>query len=681
MTVDQRLRWSMTAALVATTLLAAAAYLAPNTSSFAHWFAIAHFLTGIVFAGLIGVYLVVHFRRVVGVRRPGLVLSGLAGTVVAIGLVFTGGFLGTSGNTSANAAVYLAHVACGLVFVGLVVLHLVQHIVGLPERRRTSTGIHSFAALRRRLLLPSAAVGLTGLAAFGLVAAFTESSPSAHFSSSPTVGTYDYSAYGEHPFRPSQTETANGDFVKPESLGNSASCGSCHETIVRQWQSSAHRYAAADPAYVTNINLLEHNKGIAATRYCEGCHAPVALLAGQLTEGGEHGGTPGTTAFDEGVSCMTCHGIDQVVHTKGVASYRYAGRSRYPGETLGESFGFLTELAIMLKPELHREELNRELHERSSFCATCHSQFMDESMNGWGWVRMQDEFGAWQASHYAGTTQADHAVETVTGCRDCHMPLTEAPEDPAADDGMVRSHHFAAANTMLALAFDEQEQLERIRRFLKQAKMHITIDAPQERDSEQSRFALDERVRDRVNTPWYYYLGESVDVNVVVTNTGVGHDFPGGTIDINEAWISFEVFDAQGRAIYTSGSLDADLYVDPDAVFYRSIPVNRWGKEVWRHDLFNMVGETYRRVVKAGASDVVTYGFEIPGWAQSPLQMTATLKYRKLNRRYSTWALAHTPMDIPVIDMARATETVPLRIEPSAGELLNVRAGSSLERR
>jgi len=674
MTVDQRLRGSLSAVLVAAAALAAAAWLAPNTSSFAHWFAMAHFFTGIVFAGLIGVYLVVHFRRVVGIRRPSMVLSGLVAAVIVIGLASTGFFLYWYGSTKANEAVYVAHVTCGLVFISLFALHLVQHIVGLPEQRRTPAGIGSFAALGRYLLLPGAVAAVTVLVVFGLMADFTENTPRAHFLSGPVVADYDYTEYGEHPFRPSQTETTNGDFVKPESLGNSGSCRSCHAAITRQWESSAHRYAAADPTYVTNIDLLANGRGMAATRYCEGCHAPIALLAGQLTDGGEHGGTPDTEAFDEGVSCMSCHGIDQLMHTKGVASYRYAGRSSYPGETLGEPFGFFTELAIMLKPELHREELNRDLHRDSSFCSACHSQFMDESMNGWGWVQMQDDFGRWQASHYAGTTQADHAAESVTGCRDCHMPWTEDPEDPVAKNGMVRSHHFAAANTMLALAFNEREQLERIRQFLKQAKMRISIDPPRKRDSEQSRFALDEQVRDRTDTPWYYYLGESVDVDVVVTNSGVGHNFPGGSIDINEAWIGFEVVDARGRTVHTSGSLDADLNVGPGAVFYRSILVDRSGKEVWRHDLFNVVGATYRRVIKAGTSDIVTYQFEIPGWAQSPLQITATLKYRKLNRRYSTWALAETPMEIPIIDMARTTETVPLRVEPSASEQASDRA-------
>jgi hypothetical protein len=648
--------------LVAAASLAAAAFLAPDTSRFAHWFALAHFFTASAFAGLIGVYLVIHFRRVVGVRRPSLVLSGLVATVVVLGLASTGFFLEWYGNTNDNATVYIAHVTCALVFVSLFALHLIQHIVGLPGQRRTRTGIHSFAALRRHLLLPGAIVGVGVLAAVGLAAFLTDSSPREHFLGSPVVVDYDYTDYGDHPFRPSQTETSHGDFVNPDSLGNSASCSSCHAEITRQWLSSAHRYAAADPVYVTNIDLLANSKGMAATRYCEGCHAPVALLAGQLTEGGEHGGTPGTIAFDEGVSCMACHGIDQIVHTKGVASFRYAGRSRYPGETLGKPFGFFTELAIMLKPELHREELNRELHQESSFCSTCHSQFMDESMNGWGWVQMQDEFSAWQASHYAGTTQADHATPAVTRCRDCHMPLTEAPDDPVAKDGMVRSHHFAAANTMLALAFDEQEQLERIRRFLKQAKMRISIDPPRRRDSEQSQFALDERVRDRTNTPWFYYLGESVDVNVVVTNNGVGHDFPGGTIDINEAWIELLVMDAEARRVYDSGALDDDNQVDPAAHFYRSLPVDRNGNLVWKHDLFNMVGESFKRVIRAGNSDIIDYSFAVPFWAKSPLTVTATLKYRKLNDRYARWALKDRYVPIPVVDLAWDSLTIPIRV-------------------
>lgn len=53
--------------------------------------------------------------------------------------------------------------------------------------------------------------------------------------------------------------------------------------------SSAHHQAASVPTYVKNINLLEANRGISATRYCEGCR-----------------------------------GIELIMHTKGVANFKFS---------------------------------------------------------------------------------------------------------------------------------------------------------------------------------------------------------------------------------------------------------------------------------------------------------------------------------------------------------------------
>jgi hypothetical protein len=55
----------------------------------------------------------------------------------------------------------------------------------------------------------------------------------------------------------------------------------------------------------------------------------------------------------------------------------------------------------------------------------------------------------------------------------------------------------------------------------------------------------------------------------------VGHNFPGGTIDINEAWIEMVVTDARGKRVFASGLLDDKDYVDANAYFYRSMPVDR----------------------------------------------------------------------------------------------------------
>jgi hypothetical protein len=241
------------------------------------------------------------------------------------------------------------------------------------------------------------------------------------------------------------------------------------------------------------------------------------------------------------------------------------------------------------------------------------------------------------------------------------MPLVTADDPSANDAGLVRSHTFPGANTFLPLQNGDREQEELVRSFLQSSKMRVSIDRPRRDDTLQTQQALAQQLRRVDEAPPYYYLGERADVRVAVTNRGVGHDFPGGTIDIGEAWVEFRVVDATGAAVYTSGAID-EGHVDPEAYFFRSLPVDRRGKLVWRHDLFNMVGESFRRVIKAGQTDVVAYAFEVPSWAKSPLSITAALFYRKLNERYARWALGDAYVPIPAVNMAWDSLQVPLEV-------------------
>jgi len=175
---------------------------------------------------------------------------------------------------------------------------------------------------------------------------------------------------------------------------------------------------------------------------------------------------------------------------------------------------------------------------------------------------------------------------------------------------------------------------------------------------------LEQSLRQNRETPTYHYLGETLQLNLVISNTGVGHDFPAGTIDINEAWVSLVVRDVEGRTIFQSGDVNENDELDQSAHSYLSIPVNRQGKAVWRHDLFNMIGETFRNVIRAGESDLASYTFEIPFWAKGPLIIDASLKYRKLNTRYAKWSLKDRYKPLPIVDMARDSLIVELRHEP-----------------
>ena len=622
-----------------------------------------HILIGILFTLLCLPYIWLHFRRTLGVRRPGVLLSGLLTAFVLLGLMYTGLDLAIFGHQENKRAIIDFHFYISLVTIALIVAHL--FLYKLAPARRDGNRFHSLTALPRRRI-PTLTLGY-----FLLVSATTLGYQVYHESPEvePITQNYEY-IYGNHPFRPSQTETAGAKFVSTSEIAGSDNCASCHFEIAKQWFSSTHRQSASDPAYVTNINLLEKRKGISATRYCEGCHAPIALLTGQLTDGGQHGGVTGTPANLEGVNCVSCHRITHAVHLEGVASYHFEPARPYlfqHSENL--LLRQLNSFLINVSAAQHRTDMTQPVLSQPTLCATCHAQFMDADMNDWGWIKMQDDYNAWLNSPYSHQHQQNFANESVVQCLDCHMPLVEGRDPSANSDGLIRSHRFAAANTMLPLLNGDQEQLEAVVRFLRSNKMNVSIEPPNRKSATQNILNLDESLRSHPETPDYHYLGETVELNVIVSNTGVGHDFPAGTIDINEAWVDLVVRDAEDQIIYHSGVIDENDILDSAAHRYLSIPVNRQGKAVWQHDLFNMIGETFRNVVKAGESDVVNYQFEIPYWAKGPLTINATLKYRKLNTRYAKWALKEKYRKLPIVDMARDSEIIEVRHEPKVGSI------------
>jgi hypothetical protein len=241
------------------------------------------------------------------------------------------------------------------------------------------------------------------------------------------------------------------------------------------------------------------------------------------------------------------------------------------------------------------------------------------------------------------------------------MPLVNSKDPSANQSGQVRAHHFPGANTMMPTLNGDIDQLRATVKFLQSNKMRVSIEPPHRQDATQSTQHIDESLRAQTETPAYFYLNETTKIRVVVTNSGVGHNFPGGTVDINQAWLEFVVSDASGALIYHSGFLQDDLQVDPEAYFYRSQPIDRFGSQIWQHDLFNRVGETYKNVIAAGESDIVSYNFSVPAWAQSPITMTAVLKYRKFNQRYAKWALKEKYRKLPIVDIARHSLLVPVR--------------------
>jgi hypothetical protein len=630
------------------------------------WFSVFHGIAGVFFSIAVLAFGYVHFRRTIGFRRPMTLVLGIFGWFALLGLIYSGMMMLWHGRREADSFLFNSHLSLACIGLALVVIHLLAYYWVVAKKQKSSEIFPSLDALTRKAFYivagaATAAIGVSTLVSLNYDPEFT---------TKPVSGEYVYD-YGSHPFRPSQTETYHDTFIDSREIATSSECSVCHQDVAQQWVDSTHKKAASDPTYVRNINLLATNKGITATRYCEGCHAPIALLTGALSPGGFHGGQSNTHANREGVNCMSCHGIQTIEHLKGNASYRYGPGKPYLFESADNNFlKAINRLSIRLAPEQHKRDMARDITSKAEFCATCHAQFMDKEMNNWGWVKMQDDYSSWLNGPYSAQNPRFNLAEAIP-CQSCHMPKVAA-QDPSADSqGFVKSHRFLGANTLTAALSDSPEQLQETIRFLQTNKMRITIDRPNRESATQNYAPLENQLRDTITAPYFYYLNEKAKLSVTVSNIGVGHNFPGGTIDINEAWIELIITDAQGAPIYSSGTLDAKQEVDPKAYFYRSMPVDRKGKDVWKHDLFNMIGDRYRNSVPPGGADIASFDFEVPNWAISPIQVSAALKYRKLNKKYTAWALENDGISLPVVDVARDSLLIPLKRQPDVHQLVN----------
>jgi hypothetical protein len=651
---ESELYWSsrLIAILTVTSLTGFITYFWPGFGVWQQWTYLSHTLLGVTLSLLIAIYLSIHFKRTIGLKRPIPTIAGIFSALTAAVLIGTGGHLIGSGQSEAGRSVYLLHTTTAW----LVVLLLALHIVLVRKRGDKASSHHSWPA-SRRLSVRYASVTLAGVSLATVV--YTLAPNPYHDAAAITPYRLNY---GEHPFRPSQTETASGTFIDSRRVGDSGRCGACHEEVTRQWQASIHAQAASDKTYQTNVNLLAKKKGMSTTRYCEGCHAPAALLSGQLSEGGK---LDTVGHMQEGVSCLTCHGIDRVIHTKGVASYQFNPPSAYLFE--GYDAWLPTKMhnfILRIQPRQHRLDMARSPLHTPELCATCHVQFMDKEVNNWGWVQMQDEYTAWLESPYSRQTKHSLSAPNLQRCQDCHFPLVDGRDPSANSNGQIHSHRALGGNTAIPWFTGNQEQLKQTENFLRADKVRISLDIPDRADAVRSNQHVEPKAAENLEPPDFLYLGETLKLNVIVSNAQVGHNFPGGTTDLNEVWLQIKAIDGQNRKVFESGQIGPDGEVDPSAYFYKSIPIDRFGKPVWRHDLFNMVGDSFKRVIPAGGSDIVPYELNIPGWVKNPLTISATVNYRKFNLQYARWALDDAHPDLPVVEMAGKSISLAVKIKP-----------------
>ena len=193
---------------------------------------------------------------------------------------------------------------------------------------------------------------------------------------------YNYAFGKDTPFLPSNATSSNGQFLSPKSFPTAQYCGHCHQEAYRQWRQSVHSNSFRAPWYLKNVNMLIDEKGVQFSRHCEGCHNPVALLSGDLSQG-----MPKKRPFeDEGITCTTCHSI-QSMDTTGTGSYVMGTPAVLVDEGGAPVIGPVSDAEILSHLDRHSKAVMRPLYRTAEFCAACHKAAIPRTLDDYKWLR------------------------------------------------------------------------------------------------------------------------------------------------------------------------------------------------------------------------------------------------------------------------------------------------------
>ena len=493
-------------------------------------------------------------------------------------------------------------------------------------------------------------------------AAIRVSGPTSQFHDSVT-SRYNYAFGKEHPFLPSNAMTANGQFINPRGVPTAEYCGHCHQEAYHQWRQSVHSNSFRQPWYLKNVNMLIAEKGVQFSRHCEGCHNPIALFSGDLSQG-----MPKTRPFeDEGITCATCHSI-QSTDTTGTGSYVMSTPAVLVDEKGAPVTRPVSDAEILGHLDRHKQAVMRPLLKTAEFCAACHKATIPRELDNYKFLRAFTVYDEWQGASFTKQSPLPfYRKDTVSTCQICHMPreqMKAGSQDAGAKDGTLVSHRWLGGNSLNAAYYKFDEQAQKLVNFLKNGPdgkgvLNVDIFGIEK----ELASASDEAPRTKLIAPlglknFSVTPGDTLIADVVIQNKGIGHSFIPEQRDFYEAWVDFSVKDSSGKRIAESGFIKPDGELDPSAHSFTSRLINIEGGLNDIHQIWHNRVLAYNNGLQSGRSQLVRYRFRLPETISGPITITAAVKYRRFNQHFIDYAMdqpAGKHYAEPVIELASET--------------------------
>ncbi len=405
-----------------------------------------------------------------------------------------------------------------------------------------------------------------------------------------------YTAYSKDLFAPSPAYTITKALFQVEAFSSPEVCGRCHVGIHENWSESMHAVSATDPWYLKVKDLLAFEQGEIEVRLCAGCHAPVALMTGEVGLYNRE-----SISSKQGVSCLFCHTVESVHSGNGgYVSNPARVRAYRGGDYLSEEGIESAAHLVMASPAVHKEDMMRPLYSDSAFCLSCHNF----ELNG---VKLQATYDEWYESSYAD--------EGIT-CQNCHFTPKAGVTIP--DKGHLVEHYPARPHI-----------------YRHTLGGGSTVVAPRNNLED-----LKEAVELAANI-------SDLLLTVTIYNRKAGHHLPTGVSDLRQMWLEIIAYDNSNNPVFTSGIIDKAGYLPENTVRFHQVLGDSNGNPLTRHDIWRVAQVLEDNRIPANGEYNITY--TLPESAET---VTVRLLWRDAPAEFVQRVLKRPSSSIAISELA-----------------------------
>ena len=272
------------------------------------------------------------------------------------------------------------------------------------------------------------------------------------------------------PFFPSSANTNVNRTIPANFFMTSETCGRCHKDIYDQWNSSTHHFSSFNNQwYRKSIEYMQDVVGTKPSQMVRRLPRSRGVLQRPLRPADQGADRHAGGAGGAGVHLVPLDLARAEHDGPGRLRDRVPAAARSGGEREPAAAGGARSRSCYLDPRAASRDVPQAVPPRadrrsSARRATRSTSTCRSTATAGSAASTTTTTGRRRASRAQGARSFYYPPKPQK-CADCHMPLVES-NDPAAKNGMVRSHRFPAANTAMPFVNGDTEQLKATQAFL-----------------------------------------------------------------------------------------------------------------------------------------------------------------------------------------------------------------------